>query len=60
MGYYWNEDEEREGEIIDCNGSLVLVRDLETDQETWVDERDVDQDILDDWARSNGHFGVGA
>jgi hypothetical protein len=61
MGYYWtNEDEERAGEVIDRSGPSVLVRDLETGVEIWIDERNVDPETLYEWNRDNGQFGVGA
>ena len=51
---------EHEGEVIDRDGRFVLVRELETGQETWVHWSSVDSDALDQWDMDNGQFGVGA
>ena len=60
-GLYWDDyGQEREGEVIERNGNLVLMRDLDGVTESWVHWSDVDEETLNEFDLDNGQFGVGA
>lgn len=61
FGWYWTEDNQnRNCEVLDVNGSLVEVEDSETGERLWRGREDVCPAAVDEWLADNGQFGVGA
>lgn len=60
-GWYWTgENKVHDCDVLDVNGSLAYIEDLDTGERDWVRVEDVEPAAIDEWHEDNGQFGVGA